>query len=77
MWAANQAHAAENDMASEAQIRANRANALRSTGPRTARGKARSALNGLKHGLRSHVPPPETLQLQAYRAAFQNEWRLR
>ena len=62
-------------MASEAQIRANRANALRSTGPRTARGKARSALNGLKHGLRSHLPLPETPELQRYRAEFLDEWR--
>ena len=37
-------------MASEAQIAANRANAARSTGPRTARGKARSYRNALKHG---------------------------
>jgi hypothetical protein len=37
-------------MASAAQIRANRANALRSTGPRTAKGKARSARNALTHG---------------------------
>jgi hypothetical protein len=38
-------------MASEAQIAANRRNAERSTGPRTAEGKARAAQNGLKHGL--------------------------
>jgi len=40
-------------MASEAQIAANRANAARSTGPRTVEGKARVALNGLKHGMLS------------------------
>ena len=38
-------------MASEAQIAANRANAQRSTGPRSEEGKARVAQNGLKHGL--------------------------
>jgi len=38
-------------MASEAQIAANRANAQRSTGPRTEAGKSASAQNGLKHGL--------------------------
>ncbi len=38
-------------MASEAQIAANRANAQRSTGPKTEEGKARVAQNGLKHGL--------------------------
>jgi hypothetical protein len=38
-------------MASEKQFRANRRNALRSTGPRTASGKAVSRLNALKHGV--------------------------
>lgn len=40
-------------MASDAQIAANRANAARSTGPRTAQGKARASRNGLKHGNRA------------------------
>jgi hypothetical protein len=38
-------------MAVPAKIHANRANAARSTGPRTAAGKARSCFNSLKHGL--------------------------
>ena len=38
-------------MASEKQIAANRANALRSTGPRTAVGKRRSSRNAFRHGL--------------------------
>ncbi len=38
---------------SERELAARRANAQRSTGPRTARGKARSRLNALKHGGRS------------------------
>ncbi len=48
-------------MASEAQIAANRANAQRSTGPKTEEGKARVAQNGLKHGLcaKSAVLPGE------------------
>jgi hypothetical protein len=37
----------------EAQINANRENAQKSTGPRTAEGKAASSRNGLKHGLRA------------------------
>jgi len=37
--------------ASEARTRANRENALRSTGPKTEEGKARSRRNSLKHGL--------------------------
>ncbi|MCP4569404.1 MAG: hypothetical protein GY841_17655, partial [FCB group bacterium] len=34
----------------EKKLAANRRNALKSTGPRTARGKQASRLNGLKHG---------------------------
>ncbi len=40
-------------MAIAAQIHANQSNAAHSTGPRTATGKAASALNGLRHGFRS------------------------
>lgn len=38
-------------MTSEAKIEANRRNALKSTGPRTERGKERARLNALKHGM--------------------------
>jgi hypothetical protein len=38
-------------MPSEAQLRANRANALKSTGPRSVEGKAVSRFNALKHGM--------------------------
>jgi hypothetical protein len=50
---------------SDKRIAANRRNALRSTGPRTAEGKRRTSMNALKHGLRSvslavpHLENPE------------------
>ena len=37
-------------MTSEAQIAANHANSLRSTGPKSAAGKSRSSMNARKHG---------------------------
>ncbi|BBO07660.1 MULTISPECIES: hypothetical protein [Bradyrhizobium] len=46
-------------MASIRQIEANRANAKRSTGPKTASGKAKSSQNALRHGLaRSAISDP-------------------
>ena len=48
-------------MATPAQLLANRANAQKSTGPRSVEGKAASRFNALKHGLdaRSIVLPGE------------------
>jgi hypothetical protein len=43
-------------MASEKQIAANRANAQRSTGPRTALGKMKSSRNAYRHGLSGPLP---------------------
>ena len=42
-------------MASEAQLTANRWNAQKSTGPRTAEGKAAASLNAVQHGLRAQA----------------------
>jgi hypothetical protein len=43
-------------MASEKQTAANRANAQRSTGPRTALGKMKSSRNSYRHGLSGPLP---------------------
>jgi hypothetical protein len=44
------------DRPTDARTRANRANALSSTGPRTAAGKQRASQNALTHGLTSRSP---------------------
>ena len=44
-------------MATEKQIAANRANAKRSTGPKTARGKMVSSRNAYRHGLSRPLSP--------------------
>jgi len=43
-------------MATERQIAANRANAKKSTGPKTAAGKRRSSGNAFRHGLSGPLP---------------------
>jgi hypothetical protein len=53
-------------LTSESRNRANRANALFSTGPRTAAGKQRSSLNAITHGLTSHSPVIATEDPAAY-----------
>ena len=53
---------------SQAKIDANRRNALKSTGPRTAEGKAVSRANALKHGLCASVIVPEDPALIQARA---------
>ena len=53
-------------MASERQIAANRANALKSTGPKTAAGRAKSSRNAYRHGLSLPImPDTEALDLLA------------
>ena len=52
---------------SDRQIRANRANAARSTGPRTKAGKTAMRLNALRHGLAavSHYEPGADQEVEA------------
>jgi hypothetical protein len=50
-------------MATERQIAANHANAKRSTGPRTNRGRRASSHNALRHGLSSLVGPPRCVPI--------------
>ncbi len=44
-------------MASERQLRANRLNAKKSTGPKSRAGKKRASQNAYLHGLRATIPP--------------------
>jgi len=55
---------------SDRQLAANRANALRSTGPRTPAGRARSRWNALKHGALAEALIPPALEQYESRAAF-------
>jgi hypothetical protein len=54
-------HARPKPMTTKAQIAANRQNAQRSTGPRTAEGKARVRQNALTHGLCAFLKPGPSL----------------
>lgn len=55
---------------SERKASANRANAQHSTGPRTARGKAASSLNALRHGILSQAAFNVTIEGEERRAEF-------
>ena len=50
---------------SEKRLAANRANARRSTGPRTPRGKQRARLNAVRHGLRATLLAEQTPEVAA------------
>jgi hypothetical protein len=60
-------------MASIAQIQANRSNAQKSTGPRTAEGKATASHNAVKHGLLAEqvvIHGEDPAQFELYRAGM-------
>ena len=54
-------------VSSEARTASNRANALKSTGPRTARGKSKSGLNAMTHGIYARTPVLPGEDENAYR----------
>jgi hypothetical protein len=63
-------------MSTAAQVAANRANAARSTGPKTPEGKARSRANGLKHGLTGEgvvLRPEDASAVETLALTLQNE----
>jgi hypothetical protein len=67
--------------ASPAQSEASRQNGARSAGPTTDAGKARSALNGVRHGLSGRtfflLPDEDPAEFGAHEAALLAEWRPR
>jgi hypothetical protein len=65
-------------MATPAQITANRANAQKSTGPRSAEGKSVSRFNALKHGIDAAsivIPGEDPADYEALRAQYLHEYR--
>ena len=65
-------------MASPAQIAANRANAQKSTGPRTAEGKKRASMSALKHGLTAQrlvLPHEDNLAYGEIRESLYNQYQ--
>lgn len=67
-------------MSSEKQIAANRANALKSTGPKTPEGKARTSMNALRHGAlaRSYVLHDECSdEFRLFTESFHREYQPR
>src|SRR5450631_2144771 len=55
-------------MPSPAQYAANRLNALKSSGPTSPQGRARSSMNALRHGLTARVVVLPTEDMAAYKA---------
>jgi len=60
------------------RLEANRANAKRSTGPKTEPGKSRSKLNALKHGLSAEkvvIGDEDPREFEALREELQRDWQ--
>ena len=65
-------------MATPAQINANRANAQKSTGPRSVEGKSVSRFNALKHGMDAAsivIPGEDPAEYEALTAHYLDEYR--
>jgi hypothetical protein len=65
-------------MATSAQIAANRANAQKSTGPRSAEGKSASRFNALKHGMDAAsivIPGEDPADYDALAADYHHDFR--
>ena len=65
-------------MASPAQVAANQANSLKSTGPRSVEGKSVSRFNALKHGIDAQsivIPGEDPHQYAALAEAYHREYR--
>ncbi len=67
----NPASPSPNLSVSERKAAANRANAQRSTGPRTPDGKARSSLNALRHGILAKAAYNAIIEGKERRAEFE------
>lgn len=68
--ATSESHPTSKPPVSERQATANRANAQRSTGPRTPKGKAASSLNALRHGILARAAFNVTIEGKERRAEF-------